>query len=170
MKELKGYNDYVEDVKGYLRKYEELKYTAESMRRQAEEIREELAIGDAAAPIAKYGGQVGGGSPELNAVESDVARRIHKEKQADLYDIRAVRIENRISLVDHAYASLDDEAKVLVRGHYIEGKKWQELADTLYMSEDWARKSGAKAIRKMTAVIFGQDAVPEQMSFVFTRL
>lgn len=169
MKELREHNDYVMLTKWYLRRYEQLKYTAESMRRQAEEIREELAIEDAAAPIAKYGGQMGGGSSELNAVESDVAHRIHKEEQADTYDIKAVRIENRISLVNHAYASLDDDAKTLVRGYYFEGKRWQDLAYDLHISEDWARKSGAKAVRKMAAIIFGQDSVPEQMSFVFTR-
>ncbi|WP_158558774.1 hypothetical protein [Mitsuokella sp. AF21-1AC] len=49
MKELKEHNDYVMLTKWYLRRYEQLKYTAESMRRQAEEIREELAMEDAAA-------------------------------------------------------------------------------------------------------------------------
>lgn len=170
MKELKEHNDYVMLTKWYLRRYEQLKYTAESMRRQAEEIREELAMEDAAAPIAKYGGQVEGGSSELNAVESDVERRIRKEKRADNYDIEAVRIENRIYQVNHAYASLSDEAKTLVHGYYFEGKRWQDLADILHISEDWARKSGAKAVRQMAGIIFEQDAVPEQMTFVFARL
>lgn len=170
MKELRGYNDYVMLTKQYLRKYEQLKYTAESMRKQADDIREELAMENAAAPIAKYGGQVGGGSAELNAVESNVACRIRKEEQARIYDREAKRIENRIALVDHAYASLDAEAKELVRGYYFESQRWQDLADVLHISEDWARKSGARAVRKMAAVIFGQDAVPEQMAFSFARL
>ena len=83
VKELKGYNDYVEIVKRYMSQYGRMRGTAESMRMRAKTIREELSKDfDIAAPISKYGDQVGGGSPELNAVEAAADRRAKTAKMA----------------------------------------------------------------------------------------
>ena len=171
MKELKEYNDYVMITKQYLRQYNQLRFTAESKRIQAKDIREELAgSSDIAAPLAKYGDQVGGGSPELNTVEAAADRRAKKAKMAAWCDAQADAIEHRLELVDHALSCLDEREQYLVKGYYFERKTWVELAIDLYLSETWARKTGGRAVKTMAAIIFGEDAVPEQMAFHFAVL
>ena len=166
VKELKEYNDYVEIVKRYLSQYGRMQGTAESMRMRAKTIREELLEGsDIAAPISKYGDQVGGGSPELNTVEAAADRRAKKAKMAAWCDAQADAIEHRLELVDHALSCLDEREQYLLRGYYFEKKTWVELAMDLYLSETWARKTGGRAVKTMAAIIFGEDAVPEQMAF-----
>ena len=168
VKELKEYNDYVETVKRYLSQYGRMQGTAESMRMRAKTIREELSEGfDIAAPISKYGDQVGGGSPELNTVEAAADRRA---KMAAWCDAQADAIEHRLELVDHALSCLDEREQYLLRGYYFEKKTWVELAMDLYLSETWARKTGGRAVKTMAAIIFGEDAVPEQMAFHFALL
>ena len=165
VKERKGYNDYVEIVKRYLSQYGRMRGTAESMRMRAKTIREELSEGfDIAAPISKYGDQVGGGSPELNTVETAADRRTKKAKMAAWCEAQADVIEHRLELVDHALACLDEREQYLLRGYYFEKKTWVELAMDLYLSETWARKTGGRAVKTMAAIIFGEDAVPEQMA------
>lgn len=171
VKELKEYNDYVEIVKRYLSQYGRMQGTAESMRMRAKTIREELSGGfDIAAPISKYGDQVGGGSPELNTVEAAADRRAKKAKMAAWCDAQADAIEHRLELVDHALSCLDEREQYLVKGYYFERKTWVELAIDLYLSETWARKTGGRAVKTMAAIIFGEDAVPEQMAFHFAVL
>ena len=171
VKELKGYNDYVEIVKRYMSQYGRMRGTAESMRMRAKTIREELSKDfDIAAPISKYGDQVGGGSPELNAVEAAADRRAKKAKMAAWYDAQADAIEHRLKLVDHALSCLGDREQYLLRGYYFERKTWVELAVDLYISESWARKTGGRAVKTMATIIFGEDAVPEQMAFHFAAL
>lgn len=162
MKELKGYNDYVGIVKRDLSQYGWMQGAVESMRMRAKTIREELSKDfDIAAPISKYGDQVGGGSPELNAVEAAADRRAKKSKIAAWYDAQADSIEHRLELVDHALSCLDERERYLLRGHYFERKTWVELAVNLYISETWARKIGGGAVKTMAAIIFGEDAAPE---------
>ena len=172
MKELKEYNGYVEIVKRYLSQYGRMQGTAESMRMWAKTIREELSEGsDIAAPISKYGDQAGGGgSPELNTVEAAADRRMKKTKMAAWCDAQADAIEHRLELVDHALSCLDEREQYLVRGYYFERKTWVELAMDLHLSETWARKTGGRAVKTMAAIIFGEDAVPEQMAFHFAVL
>lgn len=168
MKELKEYNDYVVLVKHYLCQYDHLRDTAKSKRMQAKTIRDELAKNlDVAAPIAKYGGQAGGGSPELTTVEAAANRRGKKENLARRLDADADAIENRLKLVDMAISCLDDREQYLIKSYYFGKKTWVELAMDLYLSETWARKSGRRAVKTMASIIFGEDAVPEQMAFHF---
>ena len=171
VKELKEYNDYVEIVKRYLSKYGRMQGTAESMRMKAKTIREELSEGaDIAAPISKYGDQAGGGSPELNAVEAAADRRTKKAKMAAWCEAQADVIEHRLELVDHALACLDEREQRLVKGYYFEKKRWVDLASEMNFSETWARKIGGRAVKTMAAIIFGDNAVPEQMAFHFAVL
>lgn len=168
MKELKEYNDYVVLVKHYLCQYDHLRDTAKSKRMQAKTIRDELVKNlDVAAPIAKYGGQAGGGSPELTTVEAAAARRSRKAELAERCDAQADAIESRLRLVDHALSCLDEREQYLIKGYYFDKKTWVELAMDLYLSGTWARKSGGRAVKTMASIIFGKDAVPEQMAFHF---
>mgnify|MGYP007027810182 CR=1 FL=1 len=133
MKELKKYNDYVEIVKRYLSQYGRMQGTAENMRMRAKTIREELSKDfDIAAPISKYGDQVGGGSSELNAVEAAADRRAKKAKMAAWCDAQADAIEHRLELVDHALSCLGEREQYLLRGYYFERKTWVELAAVSY--------------------------------------
>ena len=171
MKELKEYNDYVEIVKRYLSQHSRMQGTAESMRMRAKAIRAELSEGsDIAAPISKYGDQAGGGSPELNAVEAAADRRTKKAKMAAWCEAQADAIEHRLELVDHALSCLDEREQRLVKGYYFEKKRWVDLASEMNFSETWARKIGGRAVKTMAAIIFGEDAVPEQMAFHFAVL
>lgn len=171
VKELKEYNDYVLLTKHYLRQYWRFQEAAKSKRIQAKNIREEVARSlDVAAPIAKYGGQIGGGSPELNSVEAAYELHVRKAEQARQCDAQADVIEHRLELVDHALACLDEREQRLVKGYYFEKKRWVDLASEMNFSETWARKIGGRAVKTMAAIIFGEDAVPEQMAFHFAVL
>ena len=110
---------------------------------------------------------MGGGSGELNAVESAANRRM--KIQADIVEMQRnkTEIERVLRKVDRALEGLGDADRDLVQGHFIDGYSWGQLGNKAYCTEKWARDKGNKALKEVAFMVFGVCVRPRQLRFVF---
>ncbi len=111
------YNDYVGMTKRYLKSYNQLRITAKNLDEDIEAS--QAMLQDESVAISRYGGEMGGGSGELNAVESAANRRM--KIQADIVEMQRnkTEIERVLRKVDRALEGLGDADRDLVQGHFI---------------------------------------------------
>ena len=161
------YSDYVNITRSWLKEYNELKASAKILRADVAAMQKELAA-PAAAPIAKYGDEPAGGTPELNTIEGAAARKLELERQIGSREAAIAAIELNIHKTDCALSALPVESAAILRGHYMEYKTWQELSREYYMSEKGIRNKGSMAVKALAKMIFGQKAWQPNM-FVFAE-
>ena len=164
---MQEYNDYIITTRRWLQYYNRFKAAIDCMVDDLKTIEEELEDGELAAPIAKYGDMPAGGNPELNAVERATDRRIklqskRQKVKSDIGELR--RVTHR---VDRALNTLDEETKGIIKGRFIDGYSWEQVAIGCHMSESGTRKRGNRALSDLALVMFGVKVRPEQLSFVF---
>ena len=159
------YNDYVGMTKRYLKSYNQLRITARNLDEDIEAS--QAMLQDESVAISRYGGEMGGGSGELNAVESAANRRM--KIQADIVEMQRnkTEIERVLRKVDRALEGLGDADRDLVQGHFIDGYSWGQLGNKAYCTEKWARDKGNKALKEVAFMVFGVCARPRQLRFVF---
>ena len=166
---MKGYNDYISMTRRYLKSYNQFLVTVENLK---EEIKaQEHALSqylDVSAGISKYGGEPGGGTPELNNIESAAARHEAITARINQMKMDVESVERKIRQVDKAIDGLHGDDRRLIEGYYKDQLSWKELSIELFMTEKWARERANKAIREMAVMIFGSVAMPEQQQlFIF---
>ena len=162
------YNDYVSEVRRFLKNYNTFKATVKSLTADIEAQEELLRKADnLGAPIAKYDNMPKGGTGELNTVERQTEDRLRRQER--IYKARLNRDELQLKLdqVDRAMGALSYEEQELLRGRYVEGKDWHSLGYENNYSERWAREKAGKALKTLALVICGPKAFPKQLSFVF---
>ena len=159
------YNDYVGMTKRYLKSYNQLRITARNLDEDIEAS--QAMLQDESVAISRSGGEMGGGSGELNAVESAANRRM--KIQADIVEMQRnkTEIERVLRKVDRALEGLGDADRDLVQGHFIDGYSWGQLGNKAYCTEKWARDKGNKALKEVAFMVFGVCVRPRQLRFVF---
>lgn len=65
--------------------------------------------------------------------------------------------------MDRSIEGLNAEEKRIIISFYLDNKKWREIAQRNYISEQWAKKCRNKAIRRLSRMLFGLTAVQEQL-------
>lgn len=164
---MREYSDYIEATRGYLKRYNQFKVTIANLEDDIDALKHAINE-DTAAPISKYGDQPGGGTPELNAVESAAARHAKMEDAIHKKQESIENIERILRKVDRAITELKPDDQFLIKGHFIKHRSWSDLSAEKYFTEKWARERSRKAIKEMAFMIFGGRALPEQQSlFVF---
>ena len=165
---VKEYSDYIQAVKSYLRNYTKFKVTVENLQDSIAMWTSEMEH-DVNAPISKYGDEPGGGTPELNSVESAAAR--HEKLTARIEDAKKSieKICCTLRNVDRALANLSQEDREIIEGHYFQKKSWKFLGTEHYYTDKWACGRARKAVQDMAFMIFGEKALPPggQGMFVF---
>ena len=142
---MKEYNDYVSEVRRFLKNYNTFKATVKSLTADIEAQEELLRKADnLGAPIAKYDNMPKGGTGELNTVERQTEDRLRRQER--IYKARLNRDELQLKLdqVDRAMGALSYEEQELLRGHYVEGKDWHSLGYENNYSERWAGRRQAR--------------------------
>ena len=147
------FNDYKRLTRGYLRDYRTWQSAIDAWAEEKADIDAELASIPVA--VSKYGGEPGGGTGELNTVESLANRRMKFTERALSIEQDTRELKRVMKNIDTAIRSLDDESRQLVEMHYICGKTWMEVADALGYSESGAKQKGYRAITKVATVLFG---------------
>ena len=163
------YNDYISITRRWLKDYNLFRATIAHMEKDIEAQQAALHR-DVAAPIAKYGDMLKGGSAELNGVESAASERMARER--DMYQAMINRddIKRQVERIDSAIDTLAEDEREVIREHYIEGDSWEHIGQNRHYSERWARDKGGKALKKVAFVLFGLKAKPpEQIRFVFAQ-
>ena len=162
------YGDCIKETKRILGQYNKMKVAVQNL---AEEIEARTAAlqGESVA-IARYGDEPTGGTAELTATEAAAERRMRAAADIEEMQERKKEIERMLRAVDRALSCLAVNDERLVRGRYIDGYAWWQVAREARYTEKWARDKGGRALRDVALMMFGIDLKPVQMGFVFENI
>lgn len=162
------YNDYISTARRWLKWYNRFRTSIKLMEDDVQDLETQLEDDpELAAPVANYGNEPSGGTPELNKVESAVARRMRLEKIVEQKKKNIAELRRITHKVDEALLTFDKETQRLIRAHYIDGYDWRQVSVICHLSPQWTRKKGNKALLDMTNIIFGYRSRPPQIAYVF---
>ena len=147
--------DFVKETRDYLKKYGQIKVTIENLKDDIEMWQEEMDS-DIAAPITKYDIQPGGGASTMTTVEAAVARHDKLMAMIQHNERQIKNLERIIRKIDRAIDGLDTEDQNLIRGHFIEHRRWRELSAEKFFTEKWARERSRKALKVIAFMLFGE--------------
>ena len=137
-----------------LRRYRAYEAAAENLAEDIAGLKEYLALMVPAAPVAQYGLFPSGGGEGADEVLSFVQRREAVEgKLARLMERRA-RLAGKVRRMNRTLALLTPEDRRLLRLHYIERRRWIEVAPLMYMTELGAKEKGRRALRAFARMLF----------------
>ncbi len=155
------FNDYIRLTRGYLKDYNRMRTCIRTWEKEKKEIEYELSSLPMA--VSRYGGELGGGSGELSVVERLAQTRIKLTNRLFQIEHDVKELHRVMKKIENAVAALDPETRDIVWSHYVEGKKWYDVADVHYLSYSCASQKGYRAIRVVACMIFGQKAAcPER--------
>lgn len=168
---VKGYNDYISTTRSWLKCYNDFKSNIQIINNDLKSLGDEIenANNIAVPPIAKYSSEPGGGTSELNSVESAAVKLMKLKNNIEQLKNDQMELLRIISKIDIAIEALENDEACLIRGHYINSESWRALGHKLSYSEEWARKKGGAALKRMALMLWGLKAVPQQLKFVFAR-
>ena len=157
------HGDCIKETKRILGQYNKMKVAVQNL---AEEIEAQTAAlqGESVA-IARYGDEPTGGTAELTATEAAAARRMRAAADIEEMQERKRDMERTLRAVDRALACLATEDERLVRGRYIDGYAWWQVAREAGYTEKWARDKGGRALRDVALMVFGVSVRPVQLKF-----
>ena len=151
----------VELARRYLKNYRKYKAAVLNLEEDIAAFRAELA--GIAAAVARYGAESGGRGGACSSVERMAAGRMEVETRIGQAVKAKSELEHILRRLDRALASLSEEERALVAGHFIEGKTWRELGEETYQSEKWVCIKGNRALQAVASMLFGIRAIQEQI-------
>ena len=158
------HGDCIKETKRILGRYNKMKVAVQNL---AEEIEARTAAlqGESVA-IARYGDTPTGGTAELTATEAAAEKRMKTTADIAVMEQRKQDMERTLRAVDRALACLSADDERLVRGRYIEGHSWWQVAREAGYTEKWARDKGGRALRDVALMVFGVSEKPIQIALV----
>lgn len=157
------HGDCIKETKRILGQYNKIKVAVQNL---AEEIEARTtALQGESVAIARYGNEPTGGTAELTATEAAAARRMRAAADIEEMQERKQDMERTLRAVDRALACLATEDERLVRGRYIDGYAWWQVAREAGYTEKWARDKGGRALRDVALMVFGVSVRPVQLKF-----
>lgn len=149
----------------YLGDYNDMKDSVALWESERNGIETELSSVPVA--ISKYGGEPVGGSGELNVVEQQAQERIELEERLAEIDRDVKRVRALMRKIEDAVASFDPETCNLIWDHYVERRRWYDIASAMYLSETSVKQRGYRAIQQLSQLLFGLKAHPyEQVALI----
>lgn len=155
------HGDCIKETKRILGQYNKMKVAVQNL---AEEIEARTAAlqGESVA-IARYGDEPTGGTSELTATEAAAEKRMKTTADIAVMEQRKQDMERTLRAVDRALACLSADDERLVRGRYIEGHSWWQVAREAGYTEKWARDKGGRVLRDVALMVFGVSEKPLQL-------
>ena len=155
------HGDCIKETKRILGQYNKMKVAVQNL---AEEIEARTAAlqGESVA-IARYGDTPTGGTAELTATEAAAERRMKAAADIAEMEQRKQDMERTLRAVDRALSCLSANDERLVRGRYIDGYAWWQVAREAGYTEKWARDKGGRALRDVALMVFGVSEKPLQL-------
>lgn len=157
--------DYIGKTVYYLKNYNQFKISVKNLEEDIEALQQTIQL-EAVAPIAKYGDDITAGSNSefgLTAVEAYTAKKAQYKARIIELQSRLEIINRIIKKVDRSIEGLNAEEKRIIISFYLDNKKWREIAQRNYISEQWAKKCRNKAVRRLSRMLFGLTAIHEQL-------
>ena len=154
------HGDCIKETKRILGQYNKMKVAVQNL---AEEIEARTAAlqGESVA-IARYGDEPMGGTSELTATEAAADRRMRAAQEIAEMKERKQDMERTLRAVDRALACLSAGDERLVRGRYIDGYAWWQVAREAGYTEKYASERGNRLLRDVADMVFGMVVRPLQ--------
>ena len=149
-------NDYIKLTKNYLRNMGYYQVAVANMTDDIQDMAEDLK--EISAKIANYEQNAGGGSGELNAVESAAARRV---EQADAYKQQVYelqKLQRQVRKLERCIDSLPKDEKEAVRLYYIHKLSYDDMVDSLHVSHSTCKRRIKSGTRAVAIMLFGDKA------------
>ena len=158
------HGDCIKETKRILGRYNKMKVAVQNL---AEEIEARTAAlqGESVA-IARYGDEPMGGTSELTATEAAAEKRMKTTADIAVMEKRKQDMERTLRAVDRALSCLSANDERLVRGRYIDGYAWWQVAREAGYTEKWARGKGGRALRDVALMVFGVSVRPVQLKLI----
>lgn len=153
--------DCIKETKRILGQYNKMKVAVQNLTEEIE-ARTAALQGESVA-IARYGDEPTGGTAELNATEAAAARRMRAAADIAVMEQRKKEIDRMLRAVDRALSCLSANDERLVRGRYIDGYAWWQVARDAGYTEKYASERGNKVLRDVADMVFGLTGRPLQM-------
>lgn len=81
---------------------------------------------------------------------------------------RRDELERMVRAIDRALESLCYEDAELLKGRYMQGRSWAEVAERLNYTEKWTKEKGGKLLRDVALMVFGVVVRPAQQKLIFS--
>lgn len=166
------HNDYINAVREYLVRYHELSQYVKNVRKDISDA-ESLLQQEAApsSPVLSPTAGCGGGETvsqeeRMYMQKEDLQRKIRRYK-AELLEIEP--LINRLDRSLESLASINSTDAVIIRDRYVDGASWENTASHASCSVGFCRKRARKALRMLTSMMFGTEAIPFQTHLVFFK-
>ena len=161
------HGDCIKETKRILGQYNKMKVAVQNLTEEIE-ARTAALQGESIA-IARYGDEPMGGTAELTATEAAAERRIKTTADIAVMEKRKQDMERTLRAVDRALSCLSADDERIVRGRYIDGYAWWQVAREAGYTEKWTRDKGAKALCDVALMLFGVSAKPAQIKLMFGK-
>lgn len=159
--------NFINTTRLYLKNYNKFKTAIINLNDDIEALEAELRENEPTAPIAKYGDEPTGGSNELTVVEQYAARREACYDKIIETKKNIASLKRIIKKIDRALDCMDYTDSEIIKEYYFKRKTWREIGQKYYFTEQWARTRGNKAIKQIAEMMFGFEAMPEQLKLKF---
>ena len=158
------HDDCIKETKRILGRYNKMKVAVQNLTEEIE-ARTAALQGESVA-IARYGDEPMGGTSELTATEAAAEKRMKTTADIAMMEQRKQDMERTLRAVDRALSCLSANDERLVRGRYIDGYAWWQVAREAGYTEKWARDKGGRALRDVALMVFGVSEKPIQIALV----
>ena len=163
---MRAYGDYIRETKRILGSYNKMKVAVMNLTEEIGAI--ERLLQDEGIAAVRYGDDGGRGAGELTATEAAAARRIRMRGRITEMRERRDEMERMVRAIDRALESLCYEDAELIRGRYMRGLSWAQVAEQLNYTEKWAKEKGGKVLRDVALMLFGVLVRPVQLNLVYS--
>ncbi|MDY3915735.1 MAG: sigma-70 region 4 domain-containing protein [Selenomonadaceae bacterium] len=150
------YNDYMKLTKEYLRNLGYYKEAERNISGEIQAIAHEL--GGVSINSALAGGEVHGGSSELNGVEREAERRVKQEKRYGELLLERQSLQEQIDKLERALMALPPTEKDIVAMFYMSHMSYADMAVSLNFSERTLKRRVSDATRSVAYMLFGDRA------------
>ena len=162
---MRAYGEYIRETKRLLQSYRKMKVAAVNLTEEMEAV--ERLLQDEGIAAVRYGDDGGRGTGELTATEAAAARRIRMRERITQLRERRDEMERTVRAIDRALESLCYEDAELIRGRYMCGLSWAQVAEQRNYTEKWAREKGGKVLQDVALMLFGVTVRPIQLNLVY---
>lgn len=165
------HNDYTVLVQEYLSRYNEFKAYIANTEAEINDYKQMLSLSAApAVPSLSATGGCGGNGENLSSQERAYFKKEDLEQRLkDSYQ-NLLEMQPKIRKLERSMEALKAISSVdyrIIRARYIDGASWESTARYAGASVTFCRSESKKALRILTGAMFGEDAIPIQMSLVF---
>lgn len=166
------HNDYTVLVKEYLSRYHEFKQYLANINAEIEDYKEMMALSAApAVPSLSPTGGCGGGGESSQQERAYFKQEDLEARLKDCYK-NLLEMGPKMKKLDRSLEALKASYPAdyrIIRARYIDGQSWESTARYAGASVTYCRTEANKALRRLTGSMFGEDAIPVQMSLVFVE-